>query len=223
MFWFKEWGGPSRSGQDDIERRGDAVARRKDQEARRAQLSEAAERALLNRGLEGLRLRDVAEEAGVTPAAVLYYYEDLDALMYETFQQGIDRFCQGREQAAARHDDARDQLRDCIAHGVATGPQDRLPRLLFEYWPRTLRDPKAAALDSALAERQISVYQGILILGRAQGHFTLSDPARLVAANFLALEDGYQMDVLSGRRSRSEVIAALYSYARVAIGHRPDG
>ncbi|QEU96395.1 TetR/AcrR family transcriptional regulator [Streptomyces kanamyceticus] len=198
------------------------MARRKDQEARRAQLGEAAERALLSRGLEGLRLRDVAQEAGVTPAAVLYYYEDLDALMYETFQQGIERFCRSREEAAARHDDAREQLLDCIRHGVATGPQDRLPRLMFEYWPRTLRDPKAASLDSVLAERQISVYQGILVLGEAQGHFTLEDPTRLVAANFVALEDGYQMDVLAGRRSRQEVITALHSYARVATGYRPD-
>ncbi|HEX2316144.1 MAG TPA: TetR family transcriptional regulator [Thermomonospora sp.] len=195
------------------------MARRRDQQARRAQLSEAAERALLNRGLEGLRLRDVAEEAGVTPAAVLYYYEDLDALMDETFQQAIERFCGDREAAAERHADARDRLRACIAAGVATGPRDRLPRLLFEYWPRTLRDPKAAALDSALTERQIAVYQGVLILGQSQGHFALADPARLVAANFVALEDGYQMDVLAGRRSRQEVIAALLSYARAATGH----
>ncbi|WP_455359023.1 TetR/AcrR family transcriptional regulator [Streptomyces sp. SYSU K21746] len=196
------------------------MARRKDQEARRAQLSEAAGRALLSRGLEGLRLRDVAEEAGVTPAAVLYYYDDLDALMYETFQQAIERFCRDRETAAERHADARERLSTCIASGVAVGPQDRLPRLLFEYWPRTLRDPKAAALDSALTERQISVYQGILVLGESQGHFTLADSARMVASNFVALEDGYQMDVLAGRRSRLEVITALHSYARAVTGCR---
>ncbi|MFJ9410235.1 TetR/AcrR family transcriptional regulator [Streptomyces sp. NPDC101393] len=199
------------------------MARRKDQEARRSQLSEAAGRALLSRGLEGLRLRDVADEAGVTPAAVLYYYEDLDALMCETFQQAIERFCRDREAAAERHTDARERLRSCIASGVADGPQDRLPRLLFEYWPRTLRDPKAASLDSVLTERQIAVYQGVLVLGEAQGHFTLTDSARMIASNFVAMEDGYQMDVLAGRRSRLEVVAALHSYARAATGHLPEG
>ncbi|MGW8379772.1 TetR family transcriptional regulator [Streptomyces sp. ODS28] len=194
------------------------MARRKDQGARRAQLGEAAERALLSRGLEGLRLRDVAQEAGVTPAAVLYYYDDLDALVYETLQQAIERFCRDREAAAEQHADAREQLRTCIASGVAEGPRDRLPRLLFEFWPRTLRDPQAAALDSTLTERQVAVYQRILVLGQAQDHFTLHDPARLVAANFLALEDGYQMGVLSGRRSRAEVLTALHAYARAATG-----
>ncbi|MFF6896942.1 TetR/AcrR family transcriptional regulator [Streptomyces hydrogenans] len=187
-------------------------------EQRRAELGEAVQRALLSRGLEGLRLRDVAEEAGVTPAAVLYY-GDLDALVHETYQQAIERYSRQREEIADRFDDARDKLRACIDHGVATGPDDALTRLLFEYWPRCLRDARAAALDSALTERQIAVYSGILVLGRAQGHFTLQDPPRLLAATFVAVEDGYQMEVLAGRRTRAEVIAALHAYTRAVTGH----
>ncbi|MEV7535194.1 TetR/AcrR family transcriptional regulator [Streptomyces hydrogenans] len=187
-------------------------------ERRRAELGEAVQRALLSRGLEGLRLRDVAEEAGVTPAAVLYY-GDLDALVHETYQQAIERYSRQREEIADRFDDARDKLRACIDHGVATGPDDALTRLLFEYWPRCLRDARAAALDSALTERQIAVYSGILVLGRAQGHFTLQDPPRLLAATFVAVEDGYQMEVLAGRRTRAEVIAALHAYTRAVTGH----
>ena len=194
------------------------MARQKDQGARRSQLAEAAQRALLARGLEGLRLRDVAEEAGVTPAAVLYYYGDLDELMNETYQQGIERFCGMREQAAERLPDARDRLRSVIDAGVATGPDDTIPRLLFEYCPRSLRDPRVAALDSTLTERQIAVYYGVLVLGQAQGHFVLTDPPRALASNFLALEDGYQMDVLAGRRPRAEVVALLHGYARAVTG-----
>ncbi|MFJ5138973.1 TetR/AcrR family transcriptional regulator [Streptomyces sp. NPDC088707] len=189
--------------------------------ARRAELAEAVQRALLTRGLEGLRLRDVAEEAGVTPAAVLYY-GDLDALVHETYQQAITRYSQDREAAADGFDDARLKLRACIDKGVAAGPDDGLTRLLFEYWPRCLRDAKAAALDSSLTERQVAVYAEILTLGRAQGHFALQDPPRLIAANFVAMEDGYQMEVLAGRRTRAEVIAALHSYARAATGHDPS-
>ncbi|MGY0491207.1 TetR/AcrR family transcriptional regulator [Streptomyces sp. WG-D5] len=187
-------------------------------EARRAELGRAVERALVARGLEGLRLRDVAEEAGVTPAAVLYY-GDLDALVHAAYQQAIERYSQERERAASRFDDARDQLEACIEGGVASGPDDTLTRLLFEYWPRCLRDAKAAALDSALTERQIAVYSGVLVLGQAQGHFTLQDPPRLLAASFVAMEDGYQMEVLAGRRSRTEVIAALRAYARAVTGY----
>ncbi|NBE56092.1 TetR/AcrR family transcriptional regulator [Streptomyces boluensis] len=187
-------------------------------EARRAELGKAVERALVARGLEGLRLRDVAEEAGVTPAAVLYY-GDLDALVHATYQQAIERYSQERERAANQFTDARRQLEACIDKGVASGPDDTLTRLLFEYWPRCLRDAKTAALDSALTERQIAVYSGILVLGQAQGHFTLHDPPRLLAASFVAMEDGYQMEVLAGRRSRAEVLTALHAYARAVTGH----
>lgn len=194
----------------------------RNREARRAELGVALQRALLVRGLEGLRLRDVADEAGITPAAVLYY-GDLDGLVYETYQQAIQRFSEDREQAADRFPDARDRLRACIESGVASGPDDALTRLLFEYWPRCLRDAKAAALDSALTERQIAVYAGVLVLGKAQGHFVLQDPPRLLAANLVAMEDGYQMEVLAGRRNRGEVIAALSAYARAVTGHDPAG
>ncbi|RKE05132.1 TetR/AcrR family transcriptional regulator [Streptomyces sp. TLI_171] len=186
-------------------------------EARRAALNEAVQRALVARGLEGLRLRDIADEIGVTPAAVLYY-GDLDALVHATYQQAIERFSRDREEAADRHEDVRAKLAACIEEGVATGPDDVMARLLFEYWPRCLRDARAAALDSALTERQITVYASILTLGQAQGHFALTDPPRLLAANFVAMEDGYQMEVLSGRRTRAEVITALRSYARAATG-----
>lgn len=199
------------------------MGRRKDQAVRRDQLAEAAQRALVHRGLEGLRLRDVAEEAGVTPAAVLYYYGDLDELMSETFQRAIERFCSQREETAEEFDDARERLRSSIRSGVATGTGDLLPRLLFEYAPRSLRDPQVAALDSTLTERQVAVYYGILILGQAQGHFTLTDPARVIAANLVALEDGYQLDVLAGRKPPAEVIRALYGYVRAVTGCDLDG
>jgi AcrR family transcriptional regulator len=193
------------------------VARKKDQEARRLALGDAVRRAVLTRGLEGVRLRDIAEEAGVTPAAVLYY-GDVDALTYDTYQQAIERFSLDRERVAEQFTDARDRLRASIDHGVASGPDDELVRLLFEFWPRSLRDPKAAVLDASLQERQIAVYSAIFVLGTAQGHFTLIDPPRLLAGNVVAMEDGYQMEILSGRRTRDEVKACLHSYARAVTG-----
>ncbi|MFE7244901.1 TetR/AcrR family transcriptional regulator, partial [Streptomyces sp. NPDC057580] len=102
------------------------TAGRRGKAARRAELNSAVQRALFARGLEGLRLRDVADEAGVTPAAVLYY-GDLDALAYETYQQAIERHSQERERAAEQFTDARDQLRACIDYGPATGPEGADP------------------------------------------------------------------------------------------------
>jgi len=75
-------------------------------------------------------------------------------------------------------------------------------------------------LDSALTERQITVNYGILMLGQAQGHFVLSDPPRMIAATFVAMEDGCEIEVLAGRRGRSEVLTAQHSYATPIPAHK---
>jgi AcrR family transcriptional regulator len=198
------------------------MARHKDQQARRAQLGQAAQRAVVERGLDGLRLKDVAAEAGVTSAAVLYYYDDLDDLVVETYRESINRFCELREEASIAHADARDQLRTCIDAGVASGPDDLLVRMLLELVPRSLRDPQVAALDAVFYERQVSVYQAVLGLGRAQGHFTLTDQPRDLAGSFVALEDGYQLEVAGGRRTHDEVVRHIRRYAYAVTGCNLD-
>ena len=49
------------------------MPRSKDRDTRRDELSDAVQRVVATRGLEGVRLRDIADEIGVTPAAVLYH------------------------------------------------------------------------------------------------------------------------------------------------------
>ena len=169
------------------------MARKKDQEARRLALGEAVRRAVLTRGLEGVRLRDIAEEAGVTPAAVLYY-GDVDALTYDTYQHAIERFSLDRERVAEQFPDARDRLRASIDHGVASGPDDELVRLLFEFWPRSLRDPKAAVLDASCrnARSPSTARYSSSARRRATSPHRPSAPA---GGNIVAMEDGYQMEI----------------------------
>ena len=66
------------------------------------------------------------------------------------------------------------------------------------------------------------MYGGVFALGQAQGHFTLDDSPRLLATNMVAMEDGYQMEILAGRRTRTEMIGNLRAYARAVTGHDPS-
>ena len=72
------------------------MARPKRQQERRSQLVAAAQRAIAAHGPEGARLNRVAEEAGLTSGAVLYYYPDIDDLMFEANRAGMERFYEGR-------------------------------------------------------------------------------------------------------------------------------
>ena len=198
------------------------MARTKNQGARRGQLLAAAERAVLRRGLDGVRLRDVAEEAGLTSGAVLYYYQALDDLLLETHNRAIERFCRLREEAVDRQDDPRDQLVVAVRGGLPTGPEDELVRLLYEFEGRALRDRAYGALNAAYYERQAGIYHSVLVVGEAAGVFRLTAPARVVARNLVALEDGYGFYVVLGD-SGIDAAAALrliLSYAETATGAR---
>src|SRR3954451_14389336 len=106
--------------------------RRKDQTERRRQLTSAARQVLLERGAVGVRVKDVAERAGLAPSSVLYYYPSLDELLIEVSRGAIDRF--GERRAAAVHvvvHHARVPLLP-IHLGVPTGPDDAESRVLYE-------------------------------------------------------------------------------------------
>jgi len=195
------------------------MARTKDQVERRRQLVAATERAVLKRGLRGVRLRDVADEAGLTSGAVLYYYE-LEDLLLETHNRAIERFCRLREEAVDRIDDPRGKLVACLRGGLPSGPDDSLVRLLYEFEGAALRSRAYGALNSSYFERQVGIYHAILVTGEAVGVFSLSAPARVVARNLVALEDAYGFYVVL---TDSDIDAAtaehlILTYAETATG-----
>ncbi len=53
-------------------------------------------------GAVGLRVKDVAERAGLAPSSVLYYYPSLDELLIEVSRGAIERFTERRAAAAVR-------------------------------------------------------------------------------------------------------------------------
>ena len=68
------------------------MARPKEQTARRAELVAAAGRAVVRRGVRGLRVKDVAAEAGISAGLVSYYFPDLDDLLVDLHEHSVDRF-----------------------------------------------------------------------------------------------------------------------------------
>src|SRR4051812_42006611 len=199
------------------------MARIKDQVRRRGELIAAAERAVLRKGAADVRLRDVADEAGLTPGAVLYYYDELDSLLVETHSQAVERFCRQREELIDMIDDPRDQLRAAVRAGLPAGPDDELVRLLYEFDGQGTRRPGYGRLSREYFARQVAIYHSILVAGQAAGHFTLTSPARDVGRNLVALEDGYGYYVVlpdSGIDAASAERLIL-GYAETATGCPP--
>jgi AcrR family transcriptional regulator len=194
--------------------------RRKNQTSRRRQLAQAGRHALLERGAVGLRIKDIAERAGIAPSSVLYYYPRIDELMMEVSRDAIERYAERRSQRVRRLDDPVRQLRLAIHLGVPTGPDDEDSRLLYELDAFTGSSPAFATLTSSFFDRQALLYQYVLESGAARGAFSLSAPAESIARGLVALEDGLGLQVVIQHPGidAAEAERILIRYAGMAVG-----
>jgi AcrR family transcriptional regulator len=195
--------------------------RRKNQVERRGQLASAARQVLLERGAVGVRVKDVAERAGMSPSSVLYYYPEIDDLLLEVSRAAIDRFAESRARAVRELDDPVSQLRLAIRLGVPTGPDDDESRLLYELDAMTGTSPAFAALTTSYFDRQVALYESVLSTGAAAGLISPSSGVDRVARGLVALEDGLGLQVVLGHPSidsaEAERILLEYAAAMTAM------
>jgi DNA-binding transcriptional regulator YbjK len=194
------------------------MPRLRDQAQRRQELVSAASSLVTRKGLSAVRLRDVADAAGLTSGAVLYYYENLDELFTAAYDRAIERFCRQRERAIAGIADPAQRLAAAIRMAIPSGPDDHEIRLLYELEPVAFRDQACAALMSAYIERQAAMYTTILEVGAATHAFSLAHDARTIARNLIALEDGQGLYVLMGRDDPADVERRILDYLAAVIG-----
>ncbi|MBM7832242.1 AcrR family transcriptional regulator [Agromyces cerinus] len=198
------------------------MARPKRQEERRSQLVAAAQRAIAAHGPDGARLNRVAEEAGLTSGAVLYYYPDIDELMFEANRAGMERFYEERvRMLEALDDDPVLRLTALVDSGLPRGSDDTEVRLLCELGGSAGRNPLMASLLTTLYDRQVGMYQVVLEQGAARGHFALAQPSLVIARNLVALEDAYGYRIIAKHPTLDHAAARelLLAYARLATGH----
>ncbi|MFI6392989.1 TetR/AcrR family transcriptional regulator [Nonomuraea sp. NPDC050547] len=200
---------------------GVGVAQRKSRTDRRIDLIEAARRAIIRHGVDGVQLSHVAEEAGLTSGAVLYHYPDLNELLVEAQHAGMERFYEQRLRQIAAVMDPVEKLVMTIRSGLPTGPLDPDVRLLNELGGAAGRNRMYGVLLTSLYDRQVSMYQSILDTGAALGVFTLSADALTISRNLVALEDayGYRITARHPVIGPAEAVELILSYARAATGN----
>ena len=194
--------------------------RRKNQGERRAQLAAAAREVLLRRGAVGLRVKDIAERAGMSPSTVLYYYPEIEDLLLEVSRAAIDRFAERRARAVRELGDPLEQLRLAIRLGVPFGPDDEESRLLYELDAMTGTSAAFATLTTSYFDRQVALYESVLAAGAATGQLRLHAPLESIARGLVALEDGLGLQVVLGHPSidSAEAERILLAYAEAMTG-----
>ena len=187
---------------------------------RRSDLLEAAQRAMAEHGA-GVRLNQVAEEAGLTSGAILYHYPDLQDLLMDANRAGMERFYDERMKALDGVDDPAERLVITIRSGLPVDDDDEEVRLLCALGGEAARNTVYAVLLTSLFDRQVAMYQAILEMGRTQGAFTLAGDSLTIARNLVALEDAYGYRIMAGHPTLDYDATAelVLDYARLATAH----
>lgn len=194
---------------------------RKSRADRQQDLIEAARRAMVLHGTDGVHLKQVAAEAGLTSGAVLYHYSDLQDLLLDAHHAGMERFYEHRVKRIAEVADPVEKLVVTVRSGLPSGHDDTDVRLLCELGGAAGRNRVYAALLTTLFDRQVSMYQTILETGVAQGVFTLTDTSVTIGRNLVALEDAYGYRIVARHPTIgvAEAEELILSYARGVTGN----
>ena len=187
---------------------------------RRTDLLEAAQRAMAEHGA-GVRLNQVAEEAGLTSGAILYHYPDLQDLLVDANRAGMERFHDARLKALEGITDPAQRLVVTITSGLPIDEDDEEVRLLCALGGEAARNTVYAVLLTSLYDRQVAMYQAILESGSAQGEFVLSGEALAISRNLVALEDAYGYRIMAGHPTLDHDACAelILNYARLSTNH----
>ena len=192
---------------------------------RHQEILDAAARVITERGLAETRSSDMAEEAGVSPGLILYYFDSKDRLLAEALTYANDQFYLRTSREIRRLGSAKEQLRRLIDLSVPgyLPEYGRLDEwaLWIEVWVRALRDPETAKDREVLDQRWRAQISDIIRIGQASGEFVAGD-ADAFALPIAALIDGLAIQVIMNdstvtaqrmHRSCMEVAAHVLGFA----------
>jgi AcrR family transcriptional regulator len=160
---------------------------------RKPQLLEAAAGVIAERGIAATRIADVAERAGTSPPAVLYWFESKDELLAEALTVEEERFYGQLTERMATLERPRDRLRLILE----TSADEYDWTLWMELWTRALRDRSTQLARRRLDDRWRSQIAGVIRDGQEAGEFGEAD-ADDVALVLASLIDGLAVQVTLG-------------------------
>lgn len=164
----------------------------------RQSLLAAARRVIAEQGLEGLKVRSLAEAAGVSVGLVVYHFPDRDAMRLEVHRSLVADYLRRRVELVGAHVDPRRQVIASAVAGVPPLMDAGVIRPLFELHGLARRSEAHATLMTRLWEDEMQIYVDVIEAGIESDYFAPSREVQNVAQSLLALEDGLALHQVSG-------------------------
>ncbi len=153
---------------------------------RKPQILAAAAAVITERGMAATRIADVAERAGTSPAAVLYWFDDREQLLNEALASSEDRFYESLTERLERRETPGERLRLLLE--ASADEYDWT--LWMELWTRALRDEEARETRQRLDDRWRDEIALHVRRGQADGEFSSARDPDEVALLLASLLDG---------------------------------
>lgn len=157
---------------------------------REVEIVRSAYRTMARKGSHRMSLREIAEDAGVSKALLLYHFGSKDALVLAAMTWALER-TEGRiRQRLESSADAPDQI-TALVDAVFIGPEANREFYLFylDLVEHATRVPRFGSLSAMEDEIINGLYREIVEAGRRQGSFAVSD-AGAAARDMRALIEG---------------------------------
>lgn len=153
---------------------------------RKPQILQAAGEVITERGLAATRIADVAERAGTSPAAVLYWFGSREELLTAALVADEQRFAEDLGARLARVEGARARLRLLIERTAAEPDIS----LWIELWARSRHDSTAAEDRRRLDRNWVELIASLIVAGQAEGSVSERLDAQESAVLIASMLDG---------------------------------
>ncbi len=179
-------------------------------EARRAEILRAAARVFRRLGLAKAGMREIAEEAGLSPGNLYHYFSGKDQILLFCQERTLERLLDAVGRATRGDGSAADRLRQVLRahlHAMLDDLDGATAHLEVEALPQALRAPVIARRDAYERALRSMVAQGV-----ARGEFGPCDPALVTRAMLGAVNWSARWYRPEGGRSSTSIADAMADY-----------
>ncbi|HUJ88112.1 MAG TPA: TetR/AcrR family transcriptional regulator [Burkholderiales bacterium] len=179
-------------------------------EARRTEILRAASRVFRRRGLAAAGMREIAEEADVSPGILYYYFSGKDEILLFCQERTLEHMLAAVEAAQALPASSAERLRGVLqahVHAMLDELEGATAHLEVEALPEALRAPVMEKRD-----RYERAVRALVAEGIRRGEFAKADAALVTRAMLGAVNWSARWFRPDGPQSSAQVAQSLSDY-----------
>jgi AcrR family transcriptional regulator len=179
-------------------------------EARRLEILRAAARVFRRHGIAAAGMREIAEEAGLSPGNLYYYFDSKDELLVFCQERTLEHMLAAVEAAKAAGGSSAVQLRAILrahVHALLDEMEGATAHLELDSLPAALRTPMIRKRDRYERALRALVAQGV-----ERGEFAPCDAALVTRAMLGAVNWTARWFRPDGAQSAGEVAESISAY-----------